>query len=125
MAQPRNLAPVPADVELPDGPFDVPIDDNALPLPRTRVWPAEGPPYVVQIYGSDIINYEETAAKHRWPPVKDGGVMLAYYLAWRASSREGRTDASWETFKATTRFVKDVTEPGDVAHPTRPGVDPG
>jgi hypothetical protein len=122
----RNLAPVPAEVELPDGPFDVPIDANALPLPKTRVWPADGPPYDVQVYGSDMINYEETAVVHRWPMIKDAGVMLGYYLAWRASLREGRTDATWEVFKTTTRFVKDVSNPAaDVAHPTPPGPVPG
>ena len=120
-----NLTPVGDDgPELPAGPFDLPVDANALPLPKTRVWPADGPPYVVQVYGIDMINYEEAAAKHRWPMIKDGGVMMSYYLAWRASLREGRTDAAWETFKTTVRFVADV-KTDDMARPTPPGPGPG
>ena len=124
MAGRNNLTPVTVDVELPTGPFDVPVDRNALPIPRTRVWPADGDPYDVQVYGADIINYEETAAKHRWPMVKDGGVKMGYYLAWRASLREGRTTLSWEDFKETTRFIKDL-DGGGVAGPTPPGPVPG
>jgi hypothetical protein len=121
------LEPVPDGPELPAGPFDLPIDRNALPIPKARVWPpGDGlPPYEVQIYGADIISYEETAAKHGWPTdLQKAGARGTFYLAWRASLREHKTDLTWEQFKTTTRFVQDVPGP-DVASPTGPGPVPG
>jgi hypothetical protein len=124
-----RLNPVPdTGPDMPEGPFDLPVDPaGGLPMPRIQVWPAEGPPYVVQGYGSDMILFEETAAKHRWERLGPGTAPMrwTYFMAWAASRREGLIppDVTWEVFKTTVKFCADV--PTEPARPTPPGPDPG
>jgi hypothetical protein len=78
----------------------------------------------VTVYTADVVNYEETAAKHGWPIEMDkAGSRGGTYLAWRASRRAGHTELSWDAFKAAVRFVKDIGS--TAATPTVPGPDPG
>jgi hypothetical protein len=122
----NNLAPV-DDVELPAGPFDVPVDRAGLTIPRLRVVPIDGDPYEVQALNPDMINWEETAARHGWKANTPGVAPFKWltFLAWSAARRGGLTDLSWEQFAATTAQVTDVSKPADTARPTLPGPDPG
>jgi hypothetical protein len=124
--QSRNLVPVPeTTVELPDGPFDVPVARSGLTIPRIRVVPAAGDPYTVQVYNPDLLLYEETAATHRWKGPGDAPFRWLTFLAWAASRRTGviGDDVTWESFRATTLEIVNVDSPP--ADPTRPGVVPG
>ena len=125
MANRPNLAPV----ELPDGPFDVPIDRAGLTIPRLRVVPADGEPFTVQALNPDMINWEETAARHGWTANTPGVAPFKWltFLAWSAARRTGQIDqsVSWESFAATTAQVSDVSGACDVARPTGPGHTPG
>ena len=121
----RNLAPV----ELPVGPFDLPIDAAGLTIPRLRVVPLDGAEYTVQALNPDMINWEETAARHGWKANTPSVAPFKWltFLAWSAARRTGQIDqaVSWETFAATTAQVSDVSAAGDVAGPTLPGPGPG
>lgn len=121
----RNLAPVPAEVELPDGPFDVPVTKLGLTIPRLRVVPANGEPYEVQVLNPDLLTFEDTAATHRWKGPGDAPFRWLTFVAWAASRRTGVIDESmtWEVFRATTRQIDNLAN--DPADPTRPGPVPG
>ncbi len=104
---------------------DLPVTPRGLTIPRLRVIPAEGEPWEVQAYNPDLLLYEDTAAKHRWPPIKSAPFRWMTFLAWAASRRTGRIPQTltWEVFAAT---VLEVTDAGAVAaDPTRLGADPG
>jgi hypothetical protein len=122
----RNLAPVPADIELPDGPFETPVNRLGLTIPRLRVVPGDGEPYEVQVLNPDLLLFEDTAATHRWKtgPGTSPFTWLTF-MAWAASRRTGIIDESmpWELFKATTKQIDNLSN--DVADPTRPGPVPG
>lgn len=124
----NNLAPVPP-VELPAGPFDVPVDRGGLTIPRLLVFPIDGEPFEVQALNPDMINFEETAARHGWKANTPGNAPFKWltFLAWSAARRTGAIDqsVSWESFRDNTAQVTDVTHAGDQAGPTRPGPEPG
>lgn len=127
--QPRPLAPVPTDVELPSGPFDVPVSKTGLTIPRIRVVPASGEPYTVQAFNPDLLLYEDTAATHRWPGPGASPFRWLTFLAWAASRRTGKIadEVTWDVFKATTLQIENVADPAgdDVVRPTGPGLVPG
>lgn len=119
--QPR-LTPV-ADVELPDGPFDVPVNKLGMTIPRLRIVPADGEPYVVQVLNPDLLTFEDTAATHRWAGPGKAPFRWLTFVAWAASTRTGATDLSWDEFRKTTRQIDNLS--AVTADPTPPGLDPG
>ena len=112
-------------VELPDGPFDVPVGKVGLTIPRLRVVPAAGDAYTVQAYNPDLLLYEDTAATHRWRGPGDAPFRWLTFLAYAASRRTGviGDDVSWDLFRTTTLEI--VNEQSTPADPTRPGPVPG
>jgi hypothetical protein len=121
-----NLQPV-TDVELPVGPFDVPVDRSGLTIPRIRVHPSTGDPYEVQALNPDLLAYEDTAVVHRWPGPGQAPFRWLTFLAWSAARRTGKIDQSvtWDQFKADTQQIENVDGPGSTAVPTPPGPGPG
>jgi len=111
--------------ELPAGPFPLPITGTGLSIPRLRVTPAAGDPYTVQAYNTDLLRFEDTAAKHRWAGPSVAPFRWLTFLAWAASRRTGAIgqDVTWESFAETTLQVESVGE--DTASPTPPGPGPG
>jgi hypothetical protein len=121
----RNLAPVPTDIELPEGPFDVPVSKLGLTIPRLRVVPADGDPYIVQVLNPDLLQFEDTAATHRWKGPGEAPFRWVTFVAWAASRRTGVIDdaMTWEVFRATTRQIDNLS--AGQADPTPPGPVPG
>jgi hypothetical protein len=113
--------------ELPAGPFDVPITGKGLAIPRVRVTPADGPAYVVQALNPDLLLFEDTQAKHRWPGPSTAPFRWLTFLAWAASRRTDRIgrDITWDSFSGSTLMVESVTDDTDTAGPTPPGPGPG
>jgi hypothetical protein len=124
-ARPK-LQPV-DDVELPEGPFDVPINGKGLSIPLIRVTPADGASYVVQAYNPDLLLFEDTAAKHRWKGPGEAPFRWLTFLAWAASRRTGKIgkDVTWESFSTSTLQIESVDDDAATARPTRPGPEPG
>jgi len=126
--QPKYLAPVPVDdLELPDGPFAVPVNRLGLTIPRLRVVPASGEPYEVQVLNPDLLLFEDTAATHRWKGPGDAPFRWLTFMAWAASRRTGVIDdaMTWDVFRATTRQIDNLSTSTDTADPTSPGPVPG
>jgi hypothetical protein len=85
----------------------------------------------VQCLNPDLILWDRTRLRHKWPEVKDAPIMWLTFLGWAACRREGRIppDLRYEEWEATTLDVKPLGEDdgednGDVS-PTLPGLEPG
>lgn len=111
----------------PAGPVPVPLNAGGLAIPRLRVVPADGDPFVVQALNPDLMLFEDTAAKHRWPSPGTAPFRWLTFLAWAAARRTKviPADLTWEVFAATTLEVSNLTAEGgaaELATPTPPAV---
>lgn len=111
------------DVPLPDGPFPLPVTPGGLSIPRLRWTGADGAEHTVQALNPDLLLFEDTAAKHRWPAASVAPFRWLTFLAWAASRRTKviGTEVTWEVFAATTQQVASVDTTPPTADPTPPG----
>ena len=84
--------------------------DYKLTSPRLRVLrgSVDAPEVIeVQTLNPDLIAYDMTRAKHRWPDMKEAPILWLSFIAWSACRREGRiaSDVTWDEWKATTLDV--------------------
>ena len=83
----------------------------------------------VQTLNPDLILWDRTRARHKWPEVKDAPFLWLTFISWAACRREGRIDRSvtyeeWEASTLNVSNVEDDDEGGPV-DPTHPGPEPG
>lgn len=106
-------------------------DATRLVSPRLRGALADGTTFDVQTANPDLIRYERTAAKHKWPPFDQQPVTWLTFLAWAALKREAQLppDVTWERFAdelcLTVESLDDDTDEASPGDPTQPGPDPG
>jgi hypothetical protein len=82
----------------------------------------------IQTLNPDLILWDRTRMKHKWPEVKDAPMMWLTFLSWAACRREGRIplDLTYEKWEATTLDVAPVNDDDeDDVRPTLPGPEPG
>jgi len=83
----------------------------------------------VQTLTPDMIAFDMTRAKHKWPTMQEAPWVWMAFVAWHACRREGRIppDLTWETWRDSTLDVTAITddEDGDAVDPTPPGLVPG
>lgn len=87
----------------------------------------------VQTLNPDLIAWDMTRAKHRWPEVKDAPFKWLTFIAWHACRREGSIprDLTYEEWEASTLNVANLNAEDDDANgvepvdPTRVGPGPG
>ena len=75
-------------------------DTPALINPIVHVIMSDGAEWDVQTLNADMLRWEDTAAKHKWPSFTDVPQKWTTFLGWRASIREGHIpqDLKWEEF---------------------------
>jgi len=97
-------------------------DRPTLNNPRVHVVMADGAEWDAQSINPDLLRYERTAAKYKWPGPSSSPVTWLTFMAWAAGTREGHIPPSmtWEQFSRTE--CVDVTNPDGKAAP--PAVDP-
>lgn len=118
--------------------------------PRIEVTLDDGAAWTVQTANPDLVAWDMTAARHRWPPVKDAPFLWLTFIAWHASRRKGQLPdrgMTWEQFRdhavnivgpgadTDTDTGEDDDDPGiegdpagagmAVIRPTRPAHAPG
>lgn len=101
-----------------------------LPTPRIRVilLGAEDKPLDVQAINADMIRWDETRFKHKWPPMAEAQMLWVTFIAWAAAVRGGAipVDFTWERWKVEALSVQALDDDDDeTGSPTPPGVDPG
>lgn len=110
--------------------------DFKLTSPRLRVvrGSLEAPEILeVQTLNPDLIAWDMTRGKHRWPELKDAPFKWLTFIAWHACRREGSipADLTYEAWEASTLAVENLTDDdeegdnGGVTDPTLPGLAPG
>ena len=94
---------------MPDGPGGV-----ELFAPAITVTLDDGTTWTIATGNPDLVAWDMTAAKHKWPGVKDAPFLWLTFLAWHASRRKGALPdpgMTWEQFK--TRAENVVGPDGD------------
>jgi hypothetical protein len=84
----------------------------------------------VQTLNPDLIAWDMTRARHKWPPVAEAPFKWLTFIAWAACRREGRiaSDVTYEEWEASTLNVANLTDDDDdgaAVPPTLPGLAPG
>lgn len=99
-------------------------DGVKLTTPTIRVVPREGDEYLVQAENPDLVAYDLTAFKHKWPPMDKAPFVWLTFLAWHASRRTGviPTELGYEAFRDSTREVSaaNADAAADAVTPTEP-----
>lgn len=79
----------------------------------------------VVVRNADMIRWDRTRAKHKWPSGTDAPILMLTFWVWASLSREGRTTDTWERFSEETCLSvtkQDGTD--DVVDPTNAVVAP-
>jgi hypothetical protein len=84
----------------------------------------------IQTLNPDMVAYDMTRAKHKWPDMQQAPWKWMTFVAWHAARREGRipADMTYESWEATTLDVGAITDDddeGEAVDPTPPGLGPG
>lgn len=94
-----------------------------LSLPKFRVKLPDEDAYDVEANNADLVRWDMTAAKHKWPTYKDAPFLWTTFLAWAASRRGGLTKLTWEEFSDRVVQVESLSDDDDadgMAVPTEP-----
>lgn len=86
-------------------------DRPKLTNPRCHVVMMDGSEWDAQTMNPDLLAFERTATKHKWPSPADSPVQWLTFIAWRAGLREGHIPPSmtWEAF--STSECMEVSNP--------------
>lgn len=107
--------------------------DFKLTSPRLRILRGQmdAPEVIeVQTLNPDLIAWDMTRARHKWPETQAAPFKWMTFIAWHAARREGAipTDLTYEAFEGTTLAVQnlDADEEGEggTVDPTHEGAEP-
>jgi hypothetical protein len=92
--------------------------------PHVYVTMLDGSEWDAQTLNPDLLRFESTAAKHKWPPPSVSPVTWLTFLAWSAGQREGHVPASmtWDVFRGECAQVSNPDKDDDV-DPTQLALD--
>lgn len=104
--------------------------DVRLSTPRLRVILADDSVLEVQVTNADLVRWDMTRQKQRWPTdVREAPFLWLTFVAWCALRRTSSIpqETTWESFSETTQEVSDLSESegtDDDTRPTQPGAEP-
>lgn len=105
--------------------------DFKLTSPRLAVYRGQldAPEVIeVQTLNPDLIAWDMTRAKHKWPKTEDAPFKWLTFIAWHAARRSGAipTDLTYEAWEGSTLTVVnlDGDEEGTTVDPTREDLGP-
>lgn len=108
------------------------MGDIRLSSPRVTVIREGHDPLEVQTANPDLILWDRTRIRHKWPKLDDAPFLWLTFISWAAARRTGAipTDLRYETWESevlqvVTEDKENTTEPDDFGTPTLPGVEPG
>ncbi len=105
-------------------------NDHRLTTPRFVVYRnGEEKPLEVQSINADLVLWDKTRFKHKWPKPDEGPFIWMTFLSWAAARREGLIppDYTYETWESTVTDIDVPAEDKDdeTGTPTVPGPAPG
>ena len=93
-------------------------DEVRLPGRRATVMLDGGEVLELRITNRDHIAWDMTAPKKKWGQLSEVPYLAATFMSWTAAKREGKTELTFEQWKAA---VLDIDSPGeDVEDMVRP-----
>ena len=106
------------------------MTDVRLVAPRIRVIREGAEPLEVQADNRDLVRWEKTRVKHRWPKFDEAPFQWLTFLAWSAATRTGEINGTtYEKWEAETLDVRDMTSMPDdddeMGRPTPPAPEAG
>jgi len=104
------------------------MGDVRLTSPRVRVLREGFDPLEVQTDNRDLILWDQTRIRHKWPKFDDAPFLWLTFLSWAAARRTGAIPAEMklEAWQAEVIEVTAVDDDDDEAgRPTEPGLEPG
>ena len=106
------------------------MGDVKLSSPRVTVIRDGHDPLVIQTANPDLILWDRTRIKHRWPSFQDAPFLWLTFISWAAARRTGAIplDLKYEAWEETVLQVVDTEQgdtTGDEGSPIQPGLEPG
>jgi len=107
------------------------MGDVKLATPRFRFLREGYDPVEVQSTNADLVLWDMTRPRQKWPTMKDAPFLAQTFIAWAAARRTGAipTELKWETFLESvlecTELDDDEDEDDPAGRPTPPGPGPG
>lgn len=88
------------------------MGDVRLRSPRVTVIRDGHDDLEVQTDNRDMILWEKTRARHKWPKFDEAPMMWLTFLAWSAARRSGAIDTgyTWERWEAETLEARTVDD---------------
>lgn len=107
------------------------MGDVRLSSPLVRVVREGFDPLDVQTTNADLVLWDRTRIKHRWPKFDEAPFLWLTFIAWAGARRTGSipTDYTYERWESDVLEVTDTSDETDeddpVGSPTPPGPEPG
>jgi hypothetical protein len=90
---------------------------------------ADGTEHDIQTANPDLVLWDRTSVRHKWPTFQQANFLWLTFIAWAAARRTGAipTDLKYEDWERTALQVEVVNadDDDDDGRPTEPGPDPG
>jgi len=98
------------------------MGDIRLTSPRVRVRRLGIEPVEFQTTNADLVLWDRTRAKHKWPTFQDAPFLWLTFLSWAAARRTGAIppEFTYEKWEAETLDVEALTDDADSVDPTQP-----
>jgi hypothetical protein len=106
------------------------MSDVRLVAPRVLVIRDGEEPLEIQTDNRDLVGWEQTRVRHKWPKFDEAPFKWLTYLSWSAARRTGALNGlTYESWEASVLSVRDlsseVAEDDEMGRPTPPGPEPG
>lgn len=105
------------------------MGDSKLSSPNVRVTREGFDPLEIQTANPDLVLWDMTRTKHRWPKFDEAPFLWLTFISWAAARRTGAipTDYSFDRWRDDVLDVADVgSDEGDeLGDPIQPGQEPG
>jgi hypothetical protein len=101
------------------------MGDIKLTSPRVRVRRDGVEPVEFQTTNADLVLWDRTRAKHKWPTFQEAPFLWLTFLSWAAARRTGAIESgfTYEKWEAETLDVEALTDEAESVDPTQ--VAPG
>jgi hypothetical protein len=102
--------------------------ETKLTSPRVRVLRDGQEPIELQTDNRDLVLWDMTRVKHRWPKFDEAAFLWLTFISWAAARRTGVVNGAttFEQWKADVVEVSSVdAEDDELGTPSPPGPEPG
>src|SRR5262245_2041887 len=105
------------------------MSDARLQSPHVRVQMADGSTLDIQTANPDLVLWDRTSVRHKWPTFQQANFLWLTFISWAAARRTGAIapDFTYEEWEKNALGVEvlDVDKDGPDGRPIEPGPDPG